>query len=236
LLSERGFRKLDFTSAIRKTGAFHLNRRDTMRNIRIMSFAFWSTALLVMPSYSAAQEKNTDGTPNPRPATAQQVDDLTKSFNDYRAIMKTAVDRLGERLAGMDEKLDQETRALRARGMTTDLNVATAQKDINDLKDQLARIRQDLDAMRGRSGETRSFYQGPNQLPPGTGRVRMTNTFFSPVAVAVNGAVYNLMPGEQRYSAAIPAGTFTYEVLGIQAPTQRTLAAGETYTVDVYPR
>jgi hypothetical protein len=180
--------------------------------------------LSALPAVAVSQDrKNTDGQPADRPATAQQVEDLSRT-------LKTSADRLNDRLNAMDEKLEQELRSLRARGMTTDLNVATAQKEINDLKDQIARLRQELD------GRGRMAFYPPAPSASGPGRVLMTNSYFQPVAVVINGLRYDLMPGEQRYSSPISAGTFTYEVLGIQGPTPRSLAAGETFAINVYPR
>ncbi len=113
----------------------------------------------------------------------------------------------------------------------------TPLKEINDLRDQVARLRQELDAMRGPApGSRSSYYAGPGTNAPAMAHVRIDNTYFMPVDVAINGVVYQMMPGQRRYAAPLPAGTFTYEVLGIQAPVQRVLAAGETFVVSVYPR
>jgi hypothetical protein len=188
------------------------------------------SALLSLPSDASSQDrKNTDGQPD-KPATAQQVDDLGRT-------LKASVDRITDRLSALDEKFEKEILSLRARGTMTELNVSTTQKDINDLKELVARIRQDLDAIRGRAGETRAFYSGPGGTNTATtGRIRMINTFPMIVAVVVNGARYDLMPGEQRDSWPVAAGMFTYEVLGIQPPIQRTLAPGEIFVVNVFPR
>ena len=164
-------------------------------------------ALVAMAMTCPGQDrKNTDGQPA-GPATAQQVEEITRSLNEMRVTMKQLTDRL-------------------------DANMAMTQKDVNELKDQLARTLRDLDTMRGRATENRAFYSGPAD----TGRVRLLNTYFMPVDVVVNGMVYQLMPGQERYTGSLPAGTFTYEVVGVQAPRQRALAAGQTFTVDIYPQ
>jgi hypothetical protein len=64
----------------------------------------------------------------------------------------------------------------------------------------------------------------------------LVNRSWEPVTVAVNGRTYQLAPGESRPAEPVQAGTFTYQVLGLQPhPQQRTLAARETFTVTVNP-
>jgi hypothetical protein len=198
-------------------------------------FASSVFAFAALATVAAAQDrKNTDGQPGDKPATAQQVEDLARSVNEVKTTIKQSVDRVTDRLNVLDEKVEQEIRAIRARGALAEVNIATAQKDINELKDMLGRVRQDMDTMRSRPMENRSFYSGPSGNAPGTGRVRMVNTWVLPVDVVVNGMVYQLMPGQERFSASLPAGNFTYEVVGIQAPRVRTLAAGQTFNIDVF--
>ena len=189
---------------------------------------------------SGEQKKNTDGQPSDKTA-AQQLDDLTKAIkelNDTSAEAGRAFRKLTERFNALDEKLDQEVRGLRARGMTTDLNVAQVQKEVNDLKEQMMRFRQEFDSMRARSSETRiSAYDASAGMAAPSARVRMVNTYMLPVMVVLNGSqFFELQPGEQRFSGPLPTGMFTYEVLGISAPRQRMLTAGETFNVTVFPR
>src|SRR5262249_36525610 len=163
---------------------------------------------------------------------------VTKAIKDLKDTTKASVDKLTERVSSLEEKIEQEIRSLRATGRITDLNVATAQKDINDLKDLIAKLRQDMDGLRNRPTETRiSGYAGTGSMMAATGRVRMVNTYYTPITVILNGTTYyDLMPGQERYSSPLPAGAFTDEVLGIPAPQQRALTAGETFTLTIYPR
>jgi outer membrane murein-binding lipoprotein Lpp len=204
--------------------------------MRALGTALAAAILASTALAGSGAQKNSDGVTPEKPApTAQQIEDLTRAVKTLGDSIKADIAKLNERATSLDEKLDQELRALKARGMTTDLNVASAQRDINDFRDQLNRIRQDMDAMRGRATEQR--IAGYNALGAGTqtARVRLVNTYFQPVSVVVNGWMYQLQPGQERF-ATFPAGSFTYEVLGIASPQQRTLTAGETFTVEIYPR
>lgn len=107
-------------------------------------------------------------------------------------------------------------------------------KDIEEIRRTLVQLRQDLDGLRqGLASERRSGY------PPAAtqaGRVRLVNTYPQPVTIVLNSRAYTLLSGETRTVDAVPAGPFTYEVLGIQAAMNRTLDPNETYTITVHPR
>lgn len=136
---------------------------------------------------------------------------------------ETAKDEIARQLKEMKASIDALT------------NIQKAQSDIEDLKRQVSQIRQDLDDLRRTVTTTRSSgYLTPQATS--TGRVRLVNTYLEPMTVVVNGKSYSVAPGEQRYTDALPAGTFTYEVLGVQALRDRTLSANETFTINIYPR
>ena len=62
------------------------------------------------------------------------------------------------------------------------------------------------------------------------------NTYASEVAVVLNRRAYYVPPGETRTIENVPAGNFTYEVLGIQQPVTRTMSPDKIFTVRVYTR
>lgn len=114
------------------------------------------------------------------------------------------------------------------------VNVARAQADFLQLREQVARLQKELEGLRGQSGpQTRVAGFPPNGA---TGRLRLMNTFTAPMSIRINDRVFRLEPGQTQIVEGVPAGSFTYEVLGIQAPVARTLGANETYTIYVYPR
>jgi hypothetical protein len=159
---------------------------------------------------STAQE------PDKAAAIARQLEDLTKALN-----------KLVEQLR------DSET--------TNNVRAARSQKDLEELRGQIALLRKDLDELRNRStaSQPSTAFYAPGTAP--TGRLRLINTYTVPVSFIVNDQVsYPVAPGETRFTNPLPAGTFTYEVLGvgfgsIQSRVSRALAANETFTIHVHP-
>ena len=128
------------------------------------------------------------------------------------------------------------TEALADLDVKANLRLGNLTRDLNALKEQYTQLKQDLDALRSklaaRPPQT-SMYPSNGQ---GTGRVRLVNTYPQPVSILVNGRVYQLNPLETRTTEPLPAGPFTFEVIGIQDRSTRTLLPGETYQIHVYPR
>ena len=157
---------------------------------------------------------------SPAPAQFDGDPDRTDAIlNQLKSVSKA----LGE----LDKKLSD---ALDNLEKSTHLRVQRLQADLNQLK-------QDLEALRGRlpaRQPTTALYP-PNGLT--TGRLRLSNTSIQPVTIIVNNRMaYPLNPGEVRITDPVPAGTFAYEVVGIQGPTSRALAPGETFSIHVHPR
>jgi hypothetical protein len=110
----------------------------------------------------------------------------------------------------------------------------TARGDIKELRDRVGQLEKQVKELGGRldqmATERKAF------SPPTGGRIRLMNTFTTPMSIRVNDRVYRLEPGQTQMLDAQPVGAFTYEVLGVQGPVTRVLAANETYTIYVYPR
>jgi hypothetical protein len=115
-----------------------------------------------------------------------------------------------------------------------------AQSQISDLSRQLNQLRLDVENLRtaASSMSRTALYPGAETgLSAGTGRVEMINTYSQPVSVVLNNRrSYFLAPGERRLSDPIPAGPFTYEVLGVTPVVTRTVAADKTFTIWVHPQ
>jgi hypothetical protein len=185
----------------------------------------------------AGQEKTSDKGPD-LGTIAKKLDDINNSLKTL-GDLKTSVADIDARVRALDRLVQEQLERLRGGAYETNLKVEKAQADIQDLKRQLTQIQQNLDALNKTAAapQTRiSGYQGPAGPAPITGRVRMVNTFNRTMTVRVNNLVYEVPPGTERLSEPLPPGTFTYEVLGVTLPQERPLAAGETFTVTVYPR
>jgi hypothetical protein len=193
-------------------------------------------ALLVgalVPAAAQAQTPTSDTPPKPiDPAlVSKQLEDLKKSID---AMEK----RLGDSLLAMGKDVRDVINDFQNFKTDANLKLGKAQADIDDLKKQLAQVRQDFDGGKSRPPSREAGYAAPPGSPPaaGTGRVRLVNTFSDAMTIIVNAKAYQLAPGETKLSDALPAGTFTYEVLGVQPSRERQLAANETFTVTVHPR
>ncbi len=155
--------------------------------------------------------------------------DQLKGINETLKELK----KLPQSLSDLERKITDQPSS---QDTKTVLTLQDMRRDLNMLRDDYAQLKRDLDALRGRSPSStpiRSLY------PPAsvaTGRLRLVNTYPQIMSIVVNGRAYELRPGEERYTEPLPAGLFTYEVLGVQERTSRPLAAGETFTVHVYPR
>lgn len=155
------------------------------------------------------------------PAVADQKED-SKKLDDIQKKLGEIQNSL-DALAGVPKDL-----------MDAKINIAKGQADILELKAQLTKLQQNLDELRKQVNSTTRTANFP---PTGaSGRIRLMNTFSQGMSIRVNDRVYRLEPGQTQMMDSQPIGAFTYEVLGVQAPVTRTLGAGETYTIYVYPR
>jgi hypothetical protein len=116
------------------------------------------------------------------------------------------------------------------------INVASMQRDMNDLKARLERLEREMD--QARRERRSSFYEPPTTGTMGT--LRLSNRFVEPATIIVNGRAYRLVPGETR-TISVPAGTYTFETLvdrfgQIQGEVLRSIQPGEARAIEVYPR
>jgi hypothetical protein len=173
------------------------------------------------------------------PVLADEKREATTDAQRLEAIQKQ-LRELTARLGEMEKSFDDFKTT-----METDLRlggqIARNHKDqIADLSRQVTQLHDDIEAIR-RAGaspqRTSGFLSTDTAAPPaGTGRVELINTYPEDVAVVVNGRTYHLRPGERRLTDPIPAGTFTYEVLGVTPMNTRTVAANRIFTVHIHPQ
>jgi hypothetical protein len=225
--------------------------RDTpmMRNWQALGLpALLAAALSVSPAHSG----QLDG-PQPAQADQKQQKDSTKEaetdkdakpdiiLKEVRALRDSVAD-LNKKVQEKLEDLDLRTkiRIEKVQGDVNGLRSATApigamQSDLESLRRELAQLRQEVNSLRSGVSTSSSLYPSAPTAP--TGRVQLVNTYPQQMTILLNNRAYRLLPGETRTVDAVPAGPFTYQVLGVQPEVQpRTLAANDTYTINVFPR
>lgn len=170
-----------------------------------------ATALASAPALAA------DAPPEPPlpPADLKKTPEPPSQAAD----LKKALDELNEKVKALQSEISN----MKGENLNARLKL---EADIDRLKKEVAQARAE------RPSQVTTRYP---QVESATGRVRLVNTFFDPVTVVVNGETYYLAAGETRTTRPLPAGTFTYEVLGVQAQRSRSLASNETFTINVHP-
>jgi hypothetical protein len=136
-------------------------------------------------------------------------------------------------LKDLKESLDKITRDLDLiRPKVIDASLLA--DDIKKLKEQVARLQADVDALRNRPSSSTSLY-GPTAA--GTGHVRLENIYPGEITVVLNQTRYPLAPG-QTMTVSVPAGPFTYQVVNIPGfPVRnRDVLPNETFSITVFPQ
>src|SRR6516165_2753064 len=178
-----------------------------MRNIG--KWVLLAGLLLASPVFGEDSDKQNDkgGKTDASAALTQQLEQVNKSLKSLTSRFET-----------LERNLDSDLKDLRAKGTTTDLNLAKAQADLLTVKKEIAALRDELNK---KTATTQmSGYSG---LTTSTGRVRLVNTYFYPQTIVVNGTAYEVLPYQERYTLPLPAGSFTYEVLSVEPRRERLL-------------
>ncbi len=140
--------------------------------------------------------------------------------------------------------LNESLKAIQKKLEENRLNANILGEDVRLLKDKVAQLQRDVDSLR----TTRSNYQPVTPLAPAAlsaGRIKLVNTWPDRIMVLLNDKSYNVEPNRELTVQDIPAGPFTYEILGVQPDSTilpitqkqpRTLAANETFMIHVHPR
>jgi hypothetical protein len=150
-------------------------------------------------------------------------------------------EQIQKQLQELKSALADVKKAVDGLNAESNLGAQNVQRQIKDLNELLSLLRADLQTLRTRlpdSSRVAGFPPSSDTGPsPATARVEMLNTYAQPVSIVINNRrSYPLAPGERRLSDPIPAGSFTYEVLGITPPVTRTVGADKTFTVWVHPQ
>jgi hypothetical protein len=157
---------------------------------------------------------------------AKQLEEIQKQLSELKKEVSQAATVLGS--VGQELRSQRTDAALRAQ---------STQSQVNELKDEVSRLRNEVSYLRQLATATTREAGSPPEVPlTPTGRVEMINTYPEEVAIVVNRRTYRISPKETRLSEPIPAGTFTYEVLGYRSQQTRDLRANAIYTIWVRPQ
>ena len=175
-------------------------------------------AAMLAASPALGQQKSTD---------ADRLDGIKSQLDQLELSLKNANTKLDalQQLKKQFEDLKSESNA----------SQATTQQDLVSLKQEVARLKTEVEALRNAASATRVAAFPPNEPRPApTGQVELVNTYTSDVAIVINNRTYRLHPNERRLTDPLPAGTFTYEVLGVTPPNTRPLNPNEVYHITVH--
>src|SRR5207244_3488656 len=138
-----------------------------------------------------------------------------------------------EALSRIEQRLDDQK--------THDLLVQRLLKDVNDLRDEIARLQRELADVRNRTAgaPSTSGYRGapspslsvgppvPSANGP-TGTIRLVNTHMIEMTALINGTLVIVPPGTER-TVTVPAGMVNYQVYQVPEPMKtRLLVPNET--------
>jgi hypothetical protein len=188
---------------------------------RILCYTTFSAALALGPGLAWA------GNPEPQAATtdAQRLEELDKQVKELKKSMADAVKSLG--------KIEKDLKDLHGESL-----VATqdALSRIQRLSDDFEKLKIEVENLRSRpASPSRISGFGPSDTAASTnGRVELVNAFPQEVSVVVNNRVYRLLPNEIRLTDPLPAGSFTYEVLGVTERRARTLQADKVFPIYIH--
>ena len=168
-------------------------------------------------------------------AAAQQVPvDKVEELQKEVDSLKKSIQLLGK----MNDKIERLHREVQDAQTNTELVRQDSLEVVRELKTEIAQMRADIEKLNKSLSTTRlsAFPPFAAAQAPTTGRIEMSNTYLMEVQIAVNGRLYRIPPDKVVLSEPVPAGPFTYEVLGIQTPVTRVLEAGKMHYVNVHPR
>lgn len=128
------------------------------------------------------------------------------------------------------QRMQSVEAGIKAAKVSTDNAIFKLSDELAQLKEQVRRMEDRVNAMPQQSISSSSFRKEE-------GKLRLISEYPTEVTVLVNGRAYRLLPYQTR-ELILPAGTFTYELLDEEFPFTRTrsMMSGETFTVRIFPR
>jgi hypothetical protein len=172
------------------------------------------------------------------PALGQQKNSDTKE--DRLDGIKLQLDQLEQALKTANNKLDalkQLKKQVEDFKGESNASQAATQRDLDSLRQAVTRLQKEIEGLRNSAAPaTRIAASPPSETHASTGVVELVNTYSSDVAIVVNNRTYRLHPNEKRFTDPLPAGSFTYEVLGVTPLNTRPLNPNEVYHITVHPQ
>jgi len=189
---------------------------------QIVCYTSLSVALAVGPNLALAGP----GEPQAGTTEAQRFEDLDKQIKDLKKALTAATNSL--------DKMDRDLKDFRTESQ---LGMSNTETKIQNLSSDLANLKLEVENLRSRmTTSVRVSGFGPPETQVGTGRVELVNVYPQEMSVVVNNRVYRLLPNDDRLTDPIPAGAFTYEVLGVTDKRVRQLAADKVYPIYIHPQ
>jgi len=167
------------------------------------------------------------------PAVAVDTDKPPDKDKQDLAEIKRLLEDIKKSLGSLD-RLEREIEELR---FDRDVRVKSIQAEIIDLKRQVARMKDDMDRVVSPNGSRRTAFSPPTDGAPAlpSGTVRIVSTYPQSADVIVNDRTFLVQP-YQTVVTRVPAGSFVYEVPSSGRRATRPLAAGETFTITLFPQ
>jgi predicted nucleic acid-binding Zn-ribbon protein len=182
-----------------------------------------------------------DGVANKPDVAAQEV--VSKKFDEL-AIARQEISKLGQEV----QSNTREITDLKKKYEAMQIDFIQAQNDIGKLQQDMVKLNARLEGDRTQASNnsndrTRQSFALPtppetqgNLAPrPNLGVLKLVNNYPLTVTAIVDGQYYTLLPNQSVTLNRAP-GYVTYEVVGIQGNTLRTINAAETLTVQIVPR
>jgi uncharacterized small protein (DUF1192 family) len=194
--------------------------------------SFGTSLALALVSFLSAAD------PVPPPTPQQMVENLQRELNQKITDLQNEVAALKTQAARLEA---HQTVLADSWHLRTQLELL--QGEVARLKDQLQAVERNsaspglsrLPLPSDRRESLRLDSSRQNTLRQTVGALRLINQLPSIQEVRVNGVSYFLLPGEQ-IDVTVPAGTFTYQVVGIDPmPRTRTMASGRVFTAQIHP-
>jgi hypothetical protein len=212
-----------------------------MRHWKLIGLQTALAAALTAPTLAAAEPE--PKLPPPL-ATPDKSDEILKKLSDFKKTLDSLETSLRKDLTDLrNDQLNSNLKVQKLQGDVTKLQETIGKSpapnakllsDIDDIKKQLSLLKLDLDALKSKATPPRISASAPTS---DAARIRLVNTYAEQVTIVVNQRAYRVLPGETRLLESQPQGAFTYQVLGVQPGLQnRTLAANETFTINVHPQ
>jgi hypothetical protein len=188
---------------------------------QMLCYTGLSAALSFGPALAQAES------PQRQAATAtdaQRLGELDRQIKDLKDSMTTATRLL--------EKVEKDLRDFQRE---TQLATSSTDSKVQGLASDLANLKIEVENLRARmTTPTRISGFGPTDTAVPMGRVELVNVYPQEMSVVVNNRAYRLLPNEVRLTDPIPAGTFSYEVLGVTEKRTRELAADRVYPIYIH--